>query len=255
MVREVVAALGCAIGLGVADGAAAADGVVSAVYLFSWAGMDVGELRAEIVEADGGYRAAWSSRTTGVVGALFPFTATGAAQGRRDGDRYWPRSFDGRSEWRDGGGTWRVEFGPDGRATEVEIPATEQSDREPVPEVLRQGPDPASLALTAIASASAGASLTATGFDGKRAVEFVLACAADLTDAELACTIESHLLAGASRAWRDRQPEPPRPPARVWLGAGGNDQRYWPVRLEVPSRFGGITARLISLEQRAPAAG
>ena len=257
MIRAQMAALACTLVIGAA-GAAAADGALTAVYVFSWAGMDVGELRAEVVETGEGYRTVWSGRTTGLIGTLFPFTSSGAAQGRRAGARYLPDAYDGQSRWRDGGGAWRVEFGQDGRASAVQVPPADLVDREPVPAALRQGPDPASLALMAIAAAGPGARLAAVSFDGKRAVGFDLACAATIvaTDGELACSVESRLLAGASRQWRERQPEPDqRLPVRVWLRPSVAVDEFWPVRVEAPSRFGTIAARLTSLEKRAPTAG
>ena len=215
-----MAALACTLVIGAA-GAAAADGALTAVYVFSWAGMDVGELRAEVVETGDGYRTVWSGRTTGLIGTLFPFTSSGAAQGRRAGARYLPEAYDGQSRWRDGGGAWRVEFGQDGRASAVQVPPADLVDREPVPAALRQGPDPASLALMAIAAAGPGARLAAVSFDGKRAVGFDLACAATRGDRRRA-----RLLGRDRDCWRvprgngaSAQPEPDqRQPVRVWLG-------------------------------------
>lgn len=257
MLRARLVALGCALMLGTAGGAAVADGAVTALYVLSWAGMDVGELRAEVVETGDGYHAVWSGRTIGLIGVLFPFTSTGAARGRRDGNRYLPNAYNGESRWRDGGGGWRVEFGPDGRASAVQVPPADLADREPVPAALRQGPDPASLALTAIAAARPSASLGATSFDGKRAIGFDLACAATAAaNAELACTVESRLLAGASRQWRERQPEPDeRRQVRVWLRPRADSAGFWPARLEATSPFGSVTARLTSLAQRVTPAG
>ncbi len=251
-----VGALGCAFACFVTGGAAAADGAVTAVYALSWAGMDVGELRTEVVEADGAYRAVWSGRTTGLIGTLFPFTSAGAARGRREGDRYLPDAYDGESRWRDGGGMWRVAFGSDGRATEVQLSHTELADREPVPAAMQVGPDPATLALMAIAAAGPNARLKAASFDGKRAIGFELACAAATADDELPCSIESRLLAGASRKWRESQPQPDeRPPVQVWLRPRPDGEGLWPARLEAPSPFGSVTARLTGLDRSAPADG
>ena len=234
MIKHALAAVGCALACGT-NPAAAADGTVAASYVVSWGGMDVGELRAEVVETGDRYRAVWSGRTTGLIGTLFPFTSAGAAQGRREGEAYVPNAFEGRSQWRDGSGAWRVEFGPDGRATAVQISAADLADREPVPVTLQQGPDPATLMLTALAAAAPGAGLTAASFDGKRAVGYALACAAAAVGDELACTIESRLLAGASRRWRERQPDSSaRPAVQVWLRPSLAADGLWPVRVEGP---------------------
>ena len=150
---------------------------MTAVYAFSWAGLDVGRLEV-LLEADGGgYRASWEAGTAGLVGTLFPFSSQGTAEGRRDGERYLPSRYDGRSAWRDGGSQWRVAFAADGRATQIEVPADDLAGREPVPEALQVGPDPASLALAAIARAAPGIRLDGQSFDGRRAVRVELACA------------------------------------------------------------------------------
>jgi Protein of unknown function (DUF3108) len=248
--------LGCALAFGTAGTAAAADSAVTAVYVLSWTGMDVGELRAEVVEADGAYRAVWAGRTTGLIGTLFPFTSAGTARGRREGNQYLPDAYDGESHWRDGGGIWRVAFGSDGRATEIQLSQAELADREPVPAAMQVGPDPATLALMAIAAASPGARLEAASFDGKRAIGFELTCAPATAGGELSCSIETRLLAGASRRWRESQPQPDeRPPVQVWLRPRTDAEGFWPARLEVPSPFGSVTARLTSLDRSSPADG
>jgi hypothetical protein len=222
----------------------------AATYAFTWAGLEVGEFRAEVVERDGGYRAVWQGRTVGLVGTLFPFASEGASRGLRQDGVLRPGDFEGRSAWRDGGGFWRVVFGPDGRAERVEVPPEDVAEREPVPEGLRVGPDPATLALTALAVARPQARLSATSFDGKRAVRYALACDAPAGGAaELPCTIEAELLAGASRRWRDRRTQERRPPVRVWLRPGIRDGGLWPVRIEAESRFGRVEARLVRVER------
>jgi hypothetical protein len=258
VIKHALAALGCLVTLSGAGIATAADSATTATYLFSWAGMDVGELRVEIVETGGAYRATWSGRTIGLVGALFPFTSAGTADGHRVDGRYQAGTYDAHSAWRDGGTASRVMFGPDGRAIEIEVPPADLTDREPVPEALRRGPDPASLALLAITSARPGAGLTATSFDGKRAVAFVLACqsGAEVTEAGLTCTIRSRLLAGAARRWGDQQRQAAEPrPVQVWLQRSGPVHVFWPARVEAPSRFGTIEVRLSCLTQHEPDAG
>jgi hypothetical protein len=140
----------------------------------------------------------------------------------------------------------------------VEVPADDLAEREPVPIELRVAPDPVSLALVAIARAAPGARLGGQSFDGRRALRAELACddagqAGPTT--ELGCTISGRLLAGASRSWRNRDPsDAEREPWRVWLRPGLQGQGFWPVRLEAPSRFGTVNARLVGLK-RPPAAG
>lgn len=239
---------GCAIAR-----AAAGEPGISAVYAFSWAGLDVGRLEVRLEADAAGYRAGWEADTTGLAGTLFPFTSQGTAEGRRDGDRFLPDRYDGSSAWGDGGSRWHVRFAPDGRATQVELPPEEVARREPVPDALQVAPDPASLLLGAIEQAGPGVRLDGQSFDGRRAMRVELACADAKSGAELPCTVSGRLLAGASRQGR-----PPsgveREPWRVWLRGGVHGEGLWPVRLEAPTRFGTVTARLIRID-RVPAAG
>jgi hypothetical protein len=231
--------------------------IITATYTFSWAGLDVGTFRAR-VEADAAtYSARWEARTTGMVGTLFPFTSQGSARGRREGDRFAVAHYGGESSWRDGGSTWQVSFAADGRATAVDVPASERAEREPVPAELQVAPDPATLALTAIAAAQPGTRLDARSYDGRRVVAFAMSCAGAEPPAtgELACAVSGELLAGGLRSWRATERErADREPIQVWLRRGVHGQGYWPVRLEVEAPVGTVTARLIGIE-RVPAAG
>jgi hypothetical protein len=251
--------LAVAIGLGFLAGwgAPAAAGGLTATYAFTWAGLEVGELEAEVAEDGAGYRVAWRGRTVGLIGTLFPYASEGASEGRRESGRLRPERFAGRSVWRDGSGAWGVAFDPDGQVARIDLPEEQRAEREPVPEALQVAPDPATLALRAIAAAGPGTRLEASSFDGKRAVRFALACADPATPAggvaaELLCTVEGRLLAGASRRWRERQGDQAdrREPVKVWLQPGLWPDELWPVRVEAPTRFGTVEARLVRAEPR-----
>lgn len=230
--------------------AGAAD--VEAAYAIHWHGLEVGRLEAELARDGERYRLAWRGQAVGLIGALFPFEHKGESEGRREGSGFASERFSAWSAWRDGGGAWEVAFAPGGRVERVELPPGAAEGREPVPENLRVGPDPAALLLTALLAAAPGARLEGKSFDGKRVVHFALACegaAPVAAGGELPCTVEGRLLAGASRRWRaegEGEGEARRGPTRVWLavGAGGG---WWPVRVEVPTRFGPVEARLVRL--------
>ena len=116
--------------------------------------------------------------------------------------------------------------------------------------MLQVGPDPASLALDALAQAKPGFQLTARSFDGRRAFVYDLSCAqaeSDPAPTELACTIDAQLLAGASRRWRaDSSVASEREPIRVWLRRDSEGQ-YWPILLETETRFGTVSVRPVSV--------
>ena len=122
----------------------------SATYAFSWAGLDIGQVELRLTADADSYELNWQSRTTGWFGTLFPFLSDGTATGRIEGESYRPTAYTGRSEWRDGGSRWRVAFASDGRVSQVEVPPEDLAEREPVPPELQVGPDPASLALSAV---------------------------------------------------------------------------------------------------------
>lgn len=224
----------------------------TATFAIDWAGFQVGiaELRLDADAA--AYSLSWRGRTLGWFGALFPFETDGAAAGRVHDADYRPTRFVGRSSGRDGERRWRVEFAASGRAALVEVPAEDLAEREPVPRELQTGPDPASLALTAIRRAEPGLRLSAHSFDGRRAFGFELHCSeasGAAQAAELACAISTELLAGASRRWREgSRGDERRDPVMVWLRRG-DDGRLWPARLEARSRFGTIAARVVSPEK------
>lgn len=238
-------------------GPAIADGRVAAAYAFSWAGIDVAELETEVVELGGTYNVVWSGRTVGMLGLLFPFEASGRASGSLAAGDYVARQYASSSQWRDGGGTWRVSFAPDTGAAAVEGPPLDTEEREPVPPALRTRPDPASLALAAIKAARPGLAMTATSFDGKRAVRFALTCENGMPPADgMLCRIAGELVAGASRRWRDDgKAAAPREPVRVWLAGAGAAEPLWPVRLEAASSYGMVTGRLLRLVHEPAAAG
>jgi Protein of unknown function (DUF3108) len=229
----------------------------SAIYAFSWAGLDIGQVELRLTADADSYELNWQSRTTGWFGTLFPFLSDGTATGRIEGKSYRPTAYTGRSEWRDGGSRWHVAFASDGRVSQVDVPPEDIAEREPVPLELQVGPDPASLALSAVARAGPGFRLTARSFDGRRAFAYHLSCAkaeSGPAPPELACTIGAQLLAGASRRGRAESSDgSERKPIRVWLRRAGDGQ-YWPTLLEADSRFGTVSARLVSMAP-SPAAG
>ena len=226
----------------------------TAAYSITWAGLEVGAVAVELTRDGDAYDVRYEARTVGLVGSLWPFSATGASEGRLGGDGLAAARHGGQSRWDDSDRVWRIAFAPDGRATEIVVPANDAGDREPVPEPLRVGPDPLSLALMAIEAARPGLVLDGRSFDGRRVLDLQLRCGgADgvvpaSTGAEgagpLLCAVDGQLVAGASKRWRDR-PQEPRPPTQVRLERGVLGAGWWPVEIEASSRWGTITATLV----------
>ena len=237
-------------------------------YAIEWQGLPIGVFETELVTDDDSYRVSYEARTTGILGWLFPFVSQGSSEGRRTAAEVMPQSYQGGSRRRDDSSSWAVRFGADGRAVEVEVPEEDRVDREPVPPALQVAPDPLGLALGAIDAAMPAARFSGTSFDGKRALRFELACADALAplgdapsgaaaaadDEALACTVDGELIAGASRRWQGRtMRDDDRRPAAVWLGRGIFADGFWPMRVEAPTRYGTVVARLVRLEPAAAA--
>jgi len=237
--------------------AGAGAAVLEADYVVRWSGIEVGRFTTELRRAAERYHLAYRARTSGPLRWLAGLESEGWAVGRLLDGGVRPEHFRGASSWRDGAGFWRVSFAADGRATEVEVDAATRADREPVPEPLRRGPDPMSLMLAAMQRAAAGERSIARSFDGRRAMRYELACAAEPSPIRavalgqaareaLACTVEAELVAGRSARWsRDADQAPrERQPVRLWLVSGLGGMPHWPVRLEAESRWGAVTVEL-----------
>ncbi len=203
------------------------------------------------LEADGaGYRASWEAVRPAWSAPCSRSSPTGAARAGARESVICPSRYNGRSQWRDGGSAGVSRSGPTDVPRRSRCRRTDLAEREPVPAELQVGPDPASLALTAIARAAPGFRLDRQSFDGRRAVAYDLSCAkADAGDGAR-LHVSGQLLAGASRAWRERRRARPSGSRwRVWLRrctATG----FWPVRLEAPTAFRDGRGAAVSIERR-----
>ena len=232
---------------------------VRASYALSWLGVEVATVETELFESDGSYRLAWRGQTSGFLGAVHPFASEATSEGELEAAGRRPRLHAGRSLRGGESRAWAVDFDAAGKAVRVAIPEDDRQDREPVPAALRVGPDPLSLALSALDRAGPGSRQTGTAFDGRRAFELSASCA-DAPEPlpgmgeALLCTVDGKLLAGASRRWRDRgEPPQEQPPTRIWLGRDVVTGGWWPVRVEAPTRWGTVTARLLPAGPPRPA--
>jgi Protein of unknown function (DUF3108) len=231
-------------------------------YEIAWQGLEIAAFEADLATEPERYQLSYRARTTGLLGWLFPFVSEGSSEGARSAAQAMPQRYRAGSTRRDESRSWAVTFDTDGRAIEIELPQQDLADREPVPEELRVAPDPLALMLGAIGRAAPGVRLTGMSFDGKRAVRYELACAQELAPVPdkppaaaaagqdaLACTVDGELAAGASRRWGKRSMRnEERDPATVWLARGLAGSGFWPVLVEAQTRYGEVTARLVSLE-------
>ena len=234
---------------------AAAAGQLTAGYEVRWAGIAVGRVETSLGGEGAAYRLVWQGRTVGLAETMFPFASAGSSEGRREQGRVVSERFTGESRSGDRSSHWRVTFGADGRAGRIELSPDTGAEREPVPAALQAGPDPLALLLQAIEQAAPGLSASGTGFDGRRVTRYELSCddtpvPVDADRAELACTIEGRLLAGAARGSAQAASGWRREPIRAWLRTGLRPGGWWPVRIEVPARIGSVEVRLVELQGR-----
>ena len=259
IVRLVLASIAVA-----APTAAAASEPLSASYTARWSGIEIGRFSTELRRTGERYHLTYRARTSGPLRWVADFSSDGWATGRLANGRAESEHFRGQSRWRDGEGFWRVDFAADGRATEVAIDEATRADREPVPEHLRRGPDPLSLMLDAMGRAAAGQRVQGQSFDGRRAMRYTMACAAERSPIRpaalgtmpreaLVCTADGELLAGRSARWSDRAQEHAgdRTPPRIWLVPEVGGMPHWPVRIEAESRWGTVTIELDSFTDPA----
>lgn len=237
--------------------AAAGGAPLEADYVVRWRGIEVGRFTTELRRSGERYHLAYRARTSGPLRWLVGLESDGWAIGHLVDGGVQPEHFRGASSWRDGAGSWRVSFAEDGRVTEVEVDEATRADREPVPEALHRGPDPLSLVLAAMQRAAAGEAFEGRSFDGRRAMRYRLACAAEPSPIRpvalgpaareaLGCTIEGELVAGRSKRWsREPDQEPrDREPVRLWLVPELGGMPHWPVRIEAESRWGTVSVEL-----------
>jgi hypothetical protein len=224
---------------------------IDAAYRVTWLGLLVAEgTIAARTDADG-YVVAYSFGTAGFLRVLADAQAAAEARGRLAGDRATPRSFVADGRWRDHTHRSRLDFNPDGTIATMQVDA-DDADREPVPQALRQAPDPLSLAVEAALGAAAGRTLDGRSFDGRRAAEARLACGgleavSDGTGRPdvpaLRCEMTARLVAGASRRYRGRSTRLDGP-ITVWLEPAVVPGVAWPIRVDAPTTWGHVIATL-----------
>jgi hypothetical protein len=241
--------------LALAAPAAGAAERLSAAYELSWLGLEIGQVEVEIRRDAARYEVDLAARSTGILSVLWPFVSQSRSDGARQGVDLQPRLYAGSSRRGEEERAWSVGFLPDGRAVEIEVPAEDLAEREPVPGPLRVGPDPLSLALEAAGRAGPGVVAEGRSFDGRRVLRLALACADALEPAAatgapaLLCEVDGELLAGGMRRWQGRDGrDPERRPARAWLARGLLPDAWWPVLVEAETRWGRVTARLVRPE-------
>ena len=180
------------------------------------------------------------------------------AEGRREGDRFLPSRYRrpqrvARRRQRSGASPSPPTAGP----RRSRCRRTDLAEREPVPEALQVGPGPRLAGACRHRRAPRRASgSTAQSFDGRRAVRRRARLRrgrrrrrARLHGIRAACSPARRAPGASARAARPSASRGASGCAAACTATG-----FWPVRLEAPSRFGTVAARLISVDG-VPAAG
>ena len=238
---------------------------VAADYVVRWVGVEIGRVQTELRRDDETYHLAYRSWTSGPLRWIVDLRSDGWAAGRMAGQgRPQVEHFRGRSSSNHGESAWQVSFDAEGRVTALDVDDATRSDREPVPPTLQTAPDPMTLMFKTMFEVAEGGSFTATSFDGRRAMRYVMTCEREHTPIQpialaaaggtaLVCDADGELTAGRSQRWGSLTDDEPseREPVRIWFAPGLGDMPYWPVRAEATSRYGRIAVELAAFSEHA----
>lgn len=234
------------------------NGEIQLAYELFWGGFRIGVLdsRARIGEAD--YDLTFRFRTGGMLAWWVDGRNETRSTGRvlPDGAPR-PVGFESRGLWNGERRRLAVAFAPDGRMSGLEVEPLRPDEREPVPEAMRQGPDPVAL-LVAIARnpmASGGSGESAV-FDGRRVVQFRWRCGgremlaptlgSPFAGEALRCAVSGSQLAGFHKKYRSSNLELTEP-ATLWFAAVPGTDLHMPVRLVMDTQYGGLMAYVTRL--------
>jgi len=164
--------------------------------------------------------------------------------------------------WNDEPRSYAIRFGDDGRLTEARFdPPIDVSEREPVPDALRFGPDPLSVVVAAARSLpDDAADRSITTYDGKRAMRFGWRCGdaperieTDVyAGAVFECAVEGEQIGGFHRKYSSNNLQASRP-ARVWLAPVDGGRFYAPVKLMMDTQYGALVANMTRVGPPTPA--
>lgn len=232
---------------------------VAARYAVEWGALTVAEVALDARQQNGRYRAGYAARASGILGFFWPFEAKWTSEGETNASGLQPERLEALSIFRDQERHVLMEFDDAGRVTRFEATAEDAGERDPVPEALRNGPDPISLALATIEKVGLGSRHAGQSFDGRRVVSSEISCPSeggkvelgDLPPAEttLRCDLDGKVVAGGWRRSGPRRVES-QGPIRIWLATRPGAEGWWPVRMEADTSMGMVTARLTEWNSR-----
>jgi hypothetical protein len=232
---------------------------IVARYAVEWGSLPVAEIAFDTHQQEGRYRAGYAAKASGVLGFFWPFEARWTSEGEAHGAGLQPERLEALSVFRDQERHVLMEFDDSGRVTRFEATAEESGERDAVPDAMRNGPDPISLALSTIEKVGLGSRHVGQSFDGRRVVASEISCPSEggkvelgsLPPAEktLRCDLDGRVVAGGWRRTGPRRVES-QGPIRLWLATRPGVAGWWPVRMEADTSMGMVTARLTEWSSR-----
>ncbi|MEM6490449.1 MAG: DUF3108 domain-containing protein [Pseudomonadota bacterium] len=230
------------------------NGVFEAGFEVFVGGLRVARLESETAIDDARYRQSIAFETAGVLSWFVDGQSQLLAEGGFDDNgAIRAERFANEAVWNDEERSTSVRFDDEGRVTASSFnPPLDTTEREPVPEDLRRGPDPLSVVIAAATSLSdIGADKTMDTFDGKRALRFGWRCDPETetmeTDAYagpvVECAVEGEQVAGFHRKYSSSNFQSPRP-ARLWLAPVDDGRFHAPVKLLMQTQYGGLVANM-----------
>ncbi len=168
----------------VAAPAALAAEQLDAEYKFYWKGLLVSSAETHLTKTDETYDFALDFRMRGVAKLFANGRSAARVSGRLDGEDAMPLQYETDGRWDGDDYAQTMTFGADGSLIDQKLDWPEKwirdNKREPVPEDMRRGPDPASLVVklvsTPLEQATSGTPFKVRSFDGDSVFEYGITC-------------------------------------------------------------------------------
>lgn len=284
--------LGTAMIACLAQGAAAAD-KINATYKFYWNGLLVSEANTAATIADQAYDFSMDFRMRGVAKLFANGRSSARVEGALHNGAPVPVRYENYGRWDGKDYAQTMTFDANGSLIEnkLEWPEKwlEEFKREPVPEDLQVGPDPASIVVALIqrslTDVSGDSPYVVRSFDGDSVFDWDISCSAESVDLENSgkspfageayeCGFGGTLVAGEriltekqkkkaekqrrkaeKRRAKGKKVDEPKPP-KIWVQSFDEGAYLLPVRAEVSTGMGRVTMYLSEFSLDAvPAVG
>jgi len=268
----------------VAGQSAASADQLDAEYKFYWKGLLVSSAETQLKTTDETYDFALDFRMRGVAKLFANGRSKAKVSGRLNGDSAMPLQYQTDGRWDGDDYAQTMTFDSDGSLIDQKLDWPEKwlrdNKREPVPEEMRRGPDPASLVVklvsTPLEQTTSGAPFKVRSFDGDSVFEYGITCQPEPVILEPSshspysgeayeCGFGGELLAGKriltekqkkkaekrrrkaeKRRAKGKKEEEDVPP-KLWVQSFQNGAYLLPVRAELSTGMGKVRMYLSTL--------